>query len=441
MKNYFVFGFINLLAVSVLGSNNPDSFSINNSVINIPLYNDLGQVYLANISVGTPSQTFSVIVDTRSSNIWIPSVKCEQKICPDTTFNPSNSSTFELIDSAFNAEYGDATINGTLAQDTVILGGAQIDNQTFVLVNKASKLLIADDYKQRLKYHTNASVDGVLGLGYSSSVENNQHVYSSLLHSMVDQNLIPEPVFSIFTNSVMANGWAGELTLGGVNEERYQGQIKFADVPAISTNSDTNTSSQVGLWLVQSKSISVLDAATVYNAKTKQYGVEMIPKLILPFQLDNTKYVLFDTGTSLSYVGKLYAKMLIMGLQESTNVDLDVESGCYLIDCAFANSTKQIEFEFAQFSNGTAGSVRVSIPVKYLIQPQHVGKAMTGEDDTCIFSICSWIPGKDNENEDGNETTVFVFGDSVIRSMYLVFDSVRNRIGFASPIDTTIKVI
>lgn len=31
----------------------------------IPLYNDLGQVYLANIGIGTPAQNFTVIIDTQ----------------------------------------------------------------------------------------------------------------------------------------------------------------------------------------------------------------------------------------------------------------------------------------------------------------------------------------------------------------------------------------
>ena len=107
-------------------------------------------VYVGNISIGTPPQQFSVVFDTGSSDLWVPSIYCKSKACGECpphppcaaptpllgprqahryasplsavthrSFNPSHSSTFHDRGKSIKLEYGSGKMSGFLGQDTV----------------------------------------------------------------------------------------------------------------------------------------------------------------------------------------------------------------------------------------------------------------------------------------------------------------------------------
>uniref|UniRef100_A0A8B9K129 pepsin A n=1 Tax=Astyanax mexicanus TaxID=7994 RepID=A0A8B9K129_ASTMX len=76
--------------------------------------------YYGVISIGTPPQSFVVIFDTGSSNLWVPSIYCGSTACTSHhKFNPSLSSTYQSNNQPLSIQYGTGSMTGFLGYDTV----------------------------------------------------------------------------------------------------------------------------------------------------------------------------------------------------------------------------------------------------------------------------------------------------------------------------------
>jgi len=61
----------------------------------VPISDYENTQYFAQVSVGTPAQTFTVVPDTGSSNLWIYSSSCNAVACwYHDTYNAQKSSTY-----------------------------------------------------------------------------------------------------------------------------------------------------------------------------------------------------------------------------------------------------------------------------------------------------------------------------------------------------------
>ncbi|GFO09518.1 cathepsin d, partial [Plakobranchus ocellatus] len=176
--------------------------------------------YFGAITIGTPGQVFNVIFDTGSTDLWVPSIFCSEKIraCQNHhKFDGLSSSTYMPIMKTFNISYTSGIVGGFLSEDRVTVAGIAVNEQIFGEAVYESKT-----------FETNFA-DGILGLGFSALSEFEQ---PSVFDNMVEEKLVPAPVFSMYISRISDEPKEKEsmLTLGGTNPDYYTGDFTFVDV-------------------------------------------------------------------------------------------------------------------------------------------------------------------------------------------------------------------
>ncbi|XP_070604613.1 embryonic pepsinogen-like [Erythrolamprus reginae] len=179
-----------------------------------PLMNYLDSQYYGTIYIGTPPQEFTVIFDTGSSNLWVPSVSCKSQACTKhRRFNPSLSSTFKSTKQTLAIWYGTGNMAGMLGYDTVKVSSYIDTNQPFGLSTVEPGNVF-----------TYAQFDGILGLAYPSiAVDQATPVFDN----MMKEGLVQQNLFSVYL-SRKATG--SMITFGGIDHSHYTGPINWIPV-------------------------------------------------------------------------------------------------------------------------------------------------------------------------------------------------------------------
>uniref|UniRef100_A0A7C8ZHP7 Peptidase A1 domain-containing protein n=1 Tax=Opuntia streptacantha TaxID=393608 RepID=A0A7C8ZHP7_OPUST len=179
------------------------------------LKNYLDAQYYGEIGIGTPPQKFSVIFDTGSSNLWVPSSKCFFSIACylHSKYNSRKSSTYHRNGKRCEIKYGTGSIAGFFSQDNVQVGNLTVKDQVFIEATKVGSLNLLV-----------AKFDGILGLGFPElSVGNATPVW----FNMVQQGLVSEEVFSFWLNRDPTAEIGGEIVFGGVDPKHYKGKHTY----------------------------------------------------------------------------------------------------------------------------------------------------------------------------------------------------------------------
>ncbi|XP_047096298.1 aspartic proteinase-like [Lolium rigidum] len=184
----------------------------------VPLVDYLNTQYFGVIGLGTPPQNFTVIFDTGSSNLWVPSSKCYFSIACylHPRYKSSKSSTYKADGETCQISYGSGAISGFFSNDNVLVGELVVKNQKFIETTRESSVSFIV-----------GKFDGILGLGYPDiSVGEAPPVWLS----MQEQKLLADNVFSFWLNRDSDAPSGGELVFGGMDPNHYKGNHTYVPV-------------------------------------------------------------------------------------------------------------------------------------------------------------------------------------------------------------------
>ncbi|XP_009947495.1 PREDICTED: embryonic pepsinogen-like [Leptosomus discolor] len=185
--------------------------------------------YYGTISIGTPPQDFTVVFDTGSSNLWVPSISCTSLACQNhQMFNPSQSSTYKSTGQNLSIHYGTGDMEGIVGSDTVTVASLVDTNQLFGLSTTEPG-----------QFFVHVKFDGILGLGYPNLAADG---ITPVFDNMVNASLLKENLFSVY----LSRETTGSVVIfGGIDESYFTGSINWVSV------------SYQGYWQISMDSIIV----------------------------------------------------------------------------------------------------------------------------------------------------------------------------------------
>jgi len=170
------------------GSNNKE-ISLNNNttkskftILELRNYKDVQ--YIGDIYLGSPSSKLTVIFDTGSNILWVPSSECEKCLKNTNRYNPNLSSTSRETNITKSITYAIGFVEGNMCYDILSLnsnGNFNIKDFLFLNVKKEENL-------------TGTICDGVFGLG----IYDEEDPHMSLIESLYNQKKINEAAFSFY---------------------------------------------------------------------------------------------------------------------------------------------------------------------------------------------------------------------------------------------------
>lgn len=232
------------------------------------------------------------MLDTGSSNLWVPSSECGSIACYlHQKFDHDSSKTYRPNGSDFEIRYGSGSVKGYISQDQMQMGELTIKNQDFGEVTQEPGLAFAF-----------GRFDGILGLGYDTISVNR---IIPPFYQMVNQNLLDDPVFAFYLGDSNKEGDDSEATFGGIDKSRYTGDM--TKIPL----------RRKAYWEVDLDAISFGDQTA---------------------EIDSTGAIL-DTGTSLLALPSTLAELLNkeIGAKQGFN-------GQYTIECDKRDSLPDLTF-------------------------------------------------------------------------------------------------
>ncbi|KAF5343242.1 hypothetical protein D9758_013409 [Tetrapyrgos nigripes] len=319
---------------------------------------DAAVTYTASVGVGNPVTQFTLLIDTGSSNTWVGAGK---KYTPTST----SKSTRHTV----NVSYGSGQFSGTEFTDTVDLGeDLVIQNQSIGVSSQAQGF---------------NDVDGILGIGpvdLTQGTVEGEGTIPTVTDNLLSQGTISTESIGIFYQPTTdANLPNGELTFGGVDDSKVQGEVTFVPI--------TSTSPASNYWGI--------DQDVQYDGNTILSSSGIV-----------------DTGTTLV----LIATDAFQAYQKATGGQMDQSTGLLTFTEQQFNNLQNLDF--------VIGGTTFSLTPNAQIWPRNLNSTLGG-DANKIYSIVS-----DLGNDSGTGLD-FINGFAFLQRFYSVYDTTNSQVGIA----------
>lgn len=369
------------------GSTEQTTRLVKPTVLHIAQSSNKSSQWYATFSVGTPPQNFTALFDTGSPSFIVGGSSCTT--CGNKSlFDPSHSSTY--IDAPATYENylfstgadsipfsEDEGATGYLVTDTIALGDLKVESQNFVICETMAAALDV------------MPIDGIMGMSLPSSVGG-----QSWYWNLVESGQLDSPFVGFYIPPGDITG--GQVTLGGYDETKYEGDLVWVDAPAI-------ISKLFGSY--------VLDQYAMYsNGKLLTNGSSAF----------STGYAILDTGT---------AFMQTPDYQTAANIYAQISPKIAQIDPAGAWGAPCAELESVApeltFTLGAAsGAVNVTIPREAFNLGEYPG--LTG--------ICQALFNNPSDGIGGSwfvgDNAEWLIGSPLLNKYYTVWDGQGLQIGW-----------
>ncbi|GLB35829.1 putative peptidase A1 [Lyophyllum shimeji] len=184
------------------------------AIINEPVDNQ-AVTYIASVGVGSPATTYSLLIDTGSSNTWVGATKAYVR-----------TSTSQQTSNRVSVTYGSGSFSGNEFIDTVTLApGLVIPNQSIGVATTSSGF---------------QGTDGILGIGPVDLTRGTLSPATNTLIPTVTDNAFSQGTISAneigisFNPTTSTEIMNGELTWGGTDSSKFTGAISFAPITTTS---------------------------------------------------------------------------------------------------------------------------------------------------------------------------------------------------------------
>lgn len=275
-------------------------------------------LYWANFTIGKPPVQLYALVDTGSSDLLVLTnniAACNDvATCNGGVVDASKSSTWMWTQDAVSGSFGSKEAwEGTMAHDTLVIGGANIPNFTFVGVT---------DYTPG----NSGEINSVFGIGMYG-LELSRTKYNNLPYALTDAGYIQTPAFSMYLEDVNN----GVFLFGGVNKAKYEEPLVTMPM-AIDNTADS----------VDRNLVIMTGLGTTTSGKSDKMDF-------------NARPVLLDSGAE----GSDLTAEMVAYIAEKTNMVLDAVNQVPAAPCDAGDTT--VDFSF--------GELTLKVPLKDLIHP------------------------------------------------------------------------